>query len=162
MTTFDQAFDKLMGHEGGYANNPADPGGETMWGITQRVARLNGYIGDMRELPIDKAKDIARREYWNAVNADQLPDAVRFDVFDAAYNSGPGQAIKWLQRAVYVDVDGKFGPATLMGVQNYAPGSIVARFNGHRLDFMNDLGNWANAGRGWSQRIAQNLIATKG
>lgn len=162
MTTFDQAFDKLMVAEGGYSDHPADPGGETMWGITQRVARLNGYFGDMHALPVERAKDIARREYWNAVNAEQLPDAVRFDVFDAAYNSGPGQAIKWLQRAVYADVDGKFGPATLMGVQTYSPGSIAARFNGHRLDMMNGLGTWNTFGRGWSQRIAANLIATKG
>ena len=64
--TFDQAFEKLLGHEGGFSDHPSDPGGATRYGITQRVARLNGYIGDMRELPIDKAKDIARREYWNA------------------------------------------------------------------------------------------------
>ena len=160
--TFDDAFDRLLGHEGTYSDNPDDPGGATMYGITQRTARLNGYIGLMWALPIEKAKDIARREYWDAVNADQLPDALRFDVFDAAYNSGPGQAIKWLQRAVYVDVDGKFGPATLMGVQTYNPGSIAARFNGHRLDMMNDLRNWASFGRGWAQRIATNLIATKG
>lgn len=159
---FDAAFEKLMGHEGAYSDNPADPGGVTMFGITQRVARLNGYIGDMRALPIEKAKEIARREYWDAVNADQLPDAVRFDVFDAAYNSGPGQAIRWLQRAVYVEPDGRFGAVTLMGAQTYDGRAICARFNGYRLDFMNDLKTWANFGRGWSQRIAENLIATKG
>lgn len=160
--TFDEAFSKLMGHEGGYANNSADPGGETMWGVTHRVAREYGYRGEMSELPIDTAKRIARMEYWDAVNADQLPAAVRFDVFDGGYNSGPRRAIEWLQRAVYVDIDGIFGPATLMGVQTYAPAAIAARFNGHRLDFMNDLGTWKTFGRGWAQRIAQNLILTKG
>lgn len=159
---FDTAFDKLMGHEKGYSDHIDDPGGETMYGITFIVARRNGYLGPMRDLPIEKAKEIARREYWNAVNCDQLPDAVRFDVFDAAYNSGQVQAIKWLQRAVHVDVDGRFGAATLMGVQTYNPGSICARFNGHRLDTMNDLKNWSAFGRGWAQRIAENLIATKG
>ena len=159
---FDKAFERLLGHEGGYSDNPADPGGITMYGITQRVARLSGYTGDMHALPLEKAKDIARRKYWNTVKADQLPVAVRFDVFDAAYNSGPRRAIEWLQRAVYVEVDGKFGPATLKGVQTYAPGAIAARFNGHRLNFMNDLDTWATFGRGWSQRIAQNLIATEG
>jgi lysozyme family protein len=159
---FDAAFEKLIGHEGGYSNNPADLGGETMFGITLRVARANGYVGAMRDLPLDTAKDIARRAYWDAVQADTLPDALRFDVFDGAYNSGPGQSIRWLQRAVYATPDGVIGGNTLMGLQTYNPLAVCARYNGHRLDFMNDLGTWANFGRGWSQRIAENLIATKG
>lgn len=91
---FDQAFDRLIGHEGGYANHPSDPGGETMWGVTARVARANGYQGDMRALPRDLAKAIYRKAYWTPVKADQLPEGVRFDVFDAAVNSGVGQAAK--------------------------------------------------------------------
>ena len=97
---FDLAFDALLGHEGGYVDNPKDPGGATRWGITERVARANGYTGHMRELPVTTAKQIARREYWDAVKADQLPAQLRYAVFDAAYNSGPTQAIKWLQRAL--------------------------------------------------------------
>ena len=159
---FDDSFEKLMGHEGGYSNNPADPVGETMYGVTLCVARKNGYIGPMHDLPLEKAKDIAKREYWDAVGGDLLPDAVRFDAFDGAYNSGPEQSIRWLQHAVYVDPDGKLGPNTLMGLRTYNGNAICARYNGHRLDFMNNLGGWANFGRGWSQRIAENLIATKG
>lgn len=160
--TFEEAFEKLMGHEGGYSNNPNDTGLETMYGVTARVARENGYAGPMRDLTQAQAKGIAKRVYWDAVRGDILPDAVRFDVFDGAYNSGPSTSIKWLQRAVYVTPDGVFGPTTLMGVQTYSPQAVVARYNGHRLDAMNDMGGWASFGRGWSQRIAQNLIATKG
>lgn len=159
---FDTAFDKLLGHEGGYSDHPDDTGGKTMWGITEAVARRVGYRGDMRDLPVDLAKQIARREYWDTVNADLVPDAVRFDLFDAAYNSDPVQAIRWLQRAVYVTADGVFGPKTLLGVQTYNPQAIAARFNGHRLDTLNDLGNWKSFGRGWAQRVAENLIAVKG
>ena len=160
--TFDEAFQKLIGHEGGYANHPSDPGGETMHGITFRVARKFGYLGDMIDLPLETAKTIARNEYWNAVRADLLPDAVRFDAFDGAYNSGPRQSIKWLQRAVYVHDDGVIGSNTLMGLQTYNGQAICARYNGHRLDFMNNLKTWKDFGGGWAQRVANNLIAVKG
>lgn len=162
--TFDDAFEKLIGHEGGYSNrNPQDdPGGETMYGITKRVARMNGYLGPMIDLPLPKAKAIAKIEYWDVVRADLLPSAVRFDVFDGAYNSGPVQSIKWLQRAVYAVDDGKFGPKTMMAVVTYSPIAIAARYNGHRLDTINDLKNWNANSRGWTQRLAKNLIDIKG
>lgn len=160
--TFDDAFEKLLGHEGGYSNNPADPGGETRYGITRITARKNGYLGEMRDLPKATAKEIAKRQYWDAVSADAMPDAVRFDLFDGAYNSGPAQAIRWLQRAVFVDADGVVGPRTLMAASTYSPQSICARYNGHRLAMMTDLPTWSTFGRGWSKRIAANLQAAMG
>ncbi|WP_454694039.1 glycosyl hydrolase 108 family protein [Achromobacter aegrifaciens] len=93
---FDQAFDRLIGHEGGYSNHPDDPGGETMWGVTIAVARANGYAGPMRSLPRDVAKAIYRAHYWDEVKADSLPFPVAFQVFDAAVNHGTGQAAKRL------------------------------------------------------------------
>ena len=114
---FDQAFDILIGHEGGYSNNPRDPGGETMWGITFRVARAHGYYGPMRDMPRDIAKDIYRKSYWSKIRADELPDAIRFDLFDAAVNSGVVQAAKFLQRAVGAKDDGIIGPRTLAAVR---------------------------------------------
>lgn len=77
---FDKAFDRLLGHEGGFVDHPRDPGGATRWGITQRVARAYGYAGDMRSFPVTDAKRIARTDYWDAVRADEMPDAVRFDL----------------------------------------------------------------------------------
>lgn len=154
--TFDEAFDRLLGHEGGYSNHPSDPGQETMWGVTARVARANGYTGDMRALPREKAKAIYRKDYWATVRADELPEALRFDVFDAAVNSGPKQAAKWLQAAVGASVDGVIGPQTLAAARD-ADGMAPARFNGARLRFMTDLPTWASFGRGWARRIASNL-----
>lgn len=154
---FNTAFDRLMDHEGGYVNHPDDPGGETMWGITLRVARKNGYQGPMKDLPQSEAKRIAKAEYWDACKADELPAAVRFDVFDAAYNSGVSQAAKWLQRALGVADDGNIGPKTIAACLWMDPERLQARFNGHRLDFLNDLKTWPSFGRGWAQRIADNL-----
>ena len=151
---FDLAFDALLGHEGGYVDNPKDPGGATRWGITERVARANGYTGDMREFPVERAKQIARWEYWDAVQADQLPDALRYAVFDAAYNSGPVQAVHWLQRALGVKADGVIGMQTRLAAQQCTPDRVLARMLGMRLQFMTNLPTWDTFGKGWARRIA--------
>lgn len=151
---FDQAFDALIGHEGGYSFHPADPGGETMWGVTARVARADGYQGAMRDLPRDRAKSIYRRLYWDAVQADQLPAVLRYDVFDAAANSGPPQAAKWLQRAVGAQPDGVIGAKTIAAARAADPYAVM-RMSGERLEFMTDLKNWQAFSKGWARRIAR-------
>lgn len=155
---FDQAFEKLIGHEGGYSNHPDDPGAETMHGVTAKVARANGYAGAMIDLPLATAKAIYRKSYWDTVRADELPVAVRFDVFDASVNSGPGQAIRFLQRATGVADDGRLGPLTLRAVKAMDPQLLDKRLNGYRLRFMAELKTWPSFGRGWASRIATNLI----
>jgi lysozyme family protein len=155
---FDQAFDRLIGNEGGYSNHPSDPGAETMWGITARVARANGYTGDMKALPRDTAKAIYRSKYWASVKAESLPDALRFDVFDAAVNSGYPQAVKWLQQSIGITADGVMGPITLTAVTAGNPLRVLMRFNGYRLRFMASLPTWPVFGEGWANRIADNLI----
>ena len=154
---FDAAFDKLLGHEGAYSNHPNDPGGETMWGVTIAVARENGYTGSMKELPVDVAKAIYKKRYWDAVQADRLPDAVRYSVFDAAVNSGPKQAVKWLQRAVGVADDGVLGKITLNAVDAASTDALIRRMNATRLRFMTGLPNWPSFGKGWARRIADLL-----
>jgi lysozyme family protein len=154
---FDTAFERLIGHEGGYVNHANDPGGETNHGVTARVARAHGYQGDMIDLPLETAKEIARAAYWDAVKADELPAQIRFDVFDAAYNSGVGQAAKWLQRAAGATADGQIGPMTIAAASAMDAGILLARFNGHRLQFLTDLPTWASFGKGWARRIANNL-----
>lgn len=159
---FDQAFDLLMGHEGGYSNNPADPGGETMWGITARTARRYGYMGPMRDLPQETAKSIARAEYWMPVKADEMPEGIRFDVFDTAYNSGPKQAIKLLQRAVSVPDDGVIGRQTMNAVSAQKPYLIAMRFNAERLEFLTGLPTFGSFGKGWARRVSKNLRIAAG
>ena len=154
---FDESFSRLLGHEGGYSHNPADPGGETMWGVTAAVARANGYTGPMKDFPQSEAKALYYRLYWAKVSADSLPADCRFDIFDAAVNSGVGQATKWLQRSVGVTDDGVIGPITLQASRMLPGYVIAAKFNGHRLDFMTDLKTWPTFGRGWAKRIAANL-----
>lgn len=155
---FEQAFEKLIGHEGGYSNHASDPGGATKYGVTQAVARANGYTGDMRDFTLAASKAIYRRQYWDSVRADELPEAVRFDVFDGAVNSGVGQSIRWLQRASGAEADGLLGPATLVAVRSMSGAVTASRYNGHRLMFMAGLKTWPVFGGGWARRIAGNLI----
>ncbi len=154
---FDEAFQLLIGNEGGYSNNPADPGGETMWGVTARVARAHGYTGAMRDLPLATAKAIAKAEYWDPFKCDQLPPDVRFQVLDAAYNGGA--PAKWLQQAAGVSVDGVIGPQTLAALNASDPDKIVMRFDAYRLQYLARLrGELPEFAGGWMNRIARNLI----
>jgi lysozyme family protein len=158
MTSFDNAFDRVTGHEGGYSDHRADPGGATMWGVTERVARAHGYPGAMRDLPVALAKQIYRAAYWDAVRADELPAVVRYSVFDAAVNSGVGQSVKWLQRALGVADDGAIGPKTLAAAKAADGNALKAKMLGARLQFMSDLPTWPSFGRGWARRVASLLV----
>lgn len=154
---FHEAFDRLIGHEGGYSNNPADPGGETMWGITATVARANGYNGAMKDLPRERAESIAKSAYWDRIQADQYDSAIGFQVFDAAYNHGIETAVRFLQRAVGVADDGHFGPVSLAALQKMTVPDVLARFNAERLEFCTKLSTWPTFGKGWARRIVGNL-----
>jgi lysozyme family protein len=155
MSSFDDAFVALIGNEGGYSNSPADPGGETMWGITARVARGWGYQGEMKDLPLDTAKAIARKFYWDPYQCDQFDARVAFQVFDAAYNGGhPAQ---WLQQAAGVTQDGIIGAITIAAVRALDPLRVVILFNASRIVYYTSLGTWESFGKGWLNRIANNL-----
>ncbi len=154
---FDQAFDFLIGEEGGYSNNSRDPGGETMWGITRRVAIQEGYNGDMHYLSRETAKGIAQKRYWDVVKADDLPAVMRLPMFDASFNSGPTQAVKWLQRALDIVDDGNLGPMTLDAAKHADGLKTVVLFECERLDLMTSLPTWGAFSRGWARRILGNL-----
>lgn len=156
---FEQAFELLLGHEGGFVDNPDDPGGATKWGITERVARAHGYQGPMRDLPVAVARGIAKIAYWDTVRADLLPAAVRYAVFDAAYHSGPGQAVRWLQRALGVADDGVIGPKTLQAVAAADARALLMRLLSVRLRFLTGLKTWPAFGKGWARRIADLMEA---
>lgn len=164
---FRQAFDELVDpqHEGGYVNNPKDPGGETNMGVTWpalRRAIAQGIVyptTTIKGLTRDQAADIYQAFYWHAAGCDEIPEAVRYDVFDTAVNSGVERAVMFLQAAVGSKIDGEFGEHTAAAVAALDPYQVLARFDGRRLDFLNDLSTWPTFGKGWVQRIATNLMA---
>jgi len=150
---FDRAFDRLLGHEGGYANDPNDPGGETHWGISQR-----SYPSvDIKHLTREGAKEIYRRDFWERLHADRMTDGVAFQVLDFAVNSGIETATRYLQRAVGVADDGHWGPVSQAAADRLSETDIILALTAGRLDYMTRLKNWPTASRGWARRIAQNL-----
>lgn len=154
MTTwFDQCFDKLISHEGGYVNDPRDPGGETKFGISKRAYPQV----DIKNLTLGAAKEIYKRDYWDRAQCDKIHPSVAYVLFDAAVNSGIGQAIRFLQRAVNVADDGVIGPMTIAAVTRLDAESVCARYIGQRLEFMTKLTTWDVYGKGWSRRLADQL-----
>ena len=105
MSAFDNCFEIVVGHEGGYVNDPKDPGGETKYGISKRsYPRVN-----IAALTLDGAKQIYRADYWDKVRGDELDPGLALITFDAAVNNGASQAVRWLQGAL--NRDPRYGPA---------------------------------------------------
>lgn len=151
---FDSAFELVIGHEGGYVNHPNDPGGETKFGVSKRA-----YPNvDIKNLTLDKAKDIYLRDYWNRLSLESLPDEIRFDLFDAAVNSGVKTAAIFLQRALHVTDDGVIGPATIAAASKLSPQILDKRISAQRLLYLCNLKTWPDFGKGWVRRVAQNLL----
>lgn len=151
--TFDEAFERLIGHEGGFIDHPADPGGATNFGISQR-----SYPGeDIRGMTLERAKTIYARDFWGPAGCAAVPDALRFDLFDMAVNAGVKPAVKALQASCGETVDGILGPLTVQALGTMPAPRLIARFNGHRLEHMASLSTWPAFGRGWARRIASNL-----
>jgi len=129
----DELVDALIEREGGFVNHPADRGGPTAFGITEAVARANGYRGSMRELPRDEAAAIYRRLYWLRPRLDELAKrsaTVAAELFDTGVNMGPAVAVTFLQRALtalnrngldYRDLvpDGRVGARTLAALDAF-------------------------------------------
>ncbi len=151
------AWALVLGNEGGFVDNPADPGGATCWGVTERVARAAGYTGAMRDLPRLTAEQIGYERYWHPYRLDELDPRVATQVFDGIYSSGPG-AVRWLQQACGAKADGDLGPKTIAAAAAVPAPKLIARFDARRLLFLADLPTWPSFGRGWARRIGDNLL----
>ena len=158
ITNFDFCLSHVLSSEGGFSNHKSDPGGMTNLGCTK--ATWEEYVGhpvsekDMRNLTPADVSPLYKRKYWDKVSGDLLPTGLDYAVFDAAINSGPGRAAKWLQEVLGVKADGSIGPATLKAVEAYNPQQLIAQYNNKRLEFLESLPTFATFGRGWSSRVS--------
>jgi len=163
---FDACMPFIFKAEGGYADNPADPGGPTNFGIT--LATLRAYQGDpnltaddVKKLTPAVAKEIYRTAYWNRMQCGALPAGLDLEVFDFGVNSGPAESVKTLQRLVGVTQDGSVGPITLAAVRQFNVGDLIGRFAQARLAFYQSL-NMPEFEQGWATRVAHiQTAATK-
>ena len=156
---FDAALKAILHHEGGFVNHPSDPGGMTNLGVTKKVwEEWVGHEVDekaMRALTPELVGPMYRKKYWDKIRGDDLPEGVDYAVFDAAVNSGPGRAAKWLQACVGVEQDGGIGPKTLAAVASFDPKDLVEDYGKRRLSFLMDLPHWGTFGKGWSRRVTE-------
>ncbi|MER9336810.1 hypothetical protein NKJ06_22890 [Mesorhizobium sp. M0293] len=154
---FARALALVLKSEGLWSDNPADPGGATMKGVTlanfRRYVKADATKADLRRISDDQVATVLRRFYWDTVLGAELPDGVDHAVFDFAVNSGPGRAAKYLQAAVGVVQDGRIGPATLAAVKARPAGVVIDALCDARLAFLKRLPTWATFGRGWSDRV---------
>ena len=148
---FDTAFVRLLGNEGRYSFNPADPGGETNFGISKRSYPDT----DIKGLTVDGAKAIYLRDFWNPIG--EADPAIKFQVFDFAVNSGIQTAIRKLQAAIRVADDGHWGPVSAATLAAMDKNDVLMRFVGQRLRFWASLSTWLTFGRGWAIRAATDL-----
>lgn len=160
---FDEALKTTLKHEGGYAFDKDDPGGETMYGITAAVARANGYAGPMREIPMHIVEHIYKTQYWDRIHADKLSPGIAAEMFDSAVNCGVLRAVRWLQMSLVslghgVAVDGVMGPKTVAAAKSVRQDDLLRFIRGHRIahyfrivDANPALGKFL---KGWLRRVS--------
>ena len=154
-----QCFALVLKNEGGYVDNPADPGGATNLGCTKAV--WEQYIGrsvtkdDIKALTPNDVMPLYKAKYWDTIKGDDLPEGVDYAVFDFAINSGPSRAAKALQSVLSVTVDGQIGSATLRALETANSREVATAVCEARLAFLQSLPTYGTFGKGWSRRVAE-------
>jgi len=165
-SNFETCFNDVIKTEGGYVNDPVDPGGMTNLGVTR--AAYESYLGhvvteqEMRDLTPETVMPFYKEKYWDAVMGDELPEGVDYAVYDVAVNSGIKWAIHFLQEALETGVDGKMGPITLKLAQEADPKQLITKICQIRENFLQHERTFWKYGRGWTNRVnSVETIASK-
>jgi lysozyme family protein len=158
-SNFERSLKWLDISEGGFVNDPDDPGGATNRGVTQATydafRRRNGVATQsVRRITDEEVRQIYRRQYWDRVQGDELPSGVDYAVFDFAVNSGVSRAAKHLQALVRVGQDGIIGEITLAAVEAHPDKArLIIDLCASRMRFLRGLSTWWKFGRGWTRRV---------
>ena len=136
LTKFDDIIEVVLHHEGGYVNDPDDPGGETNFGVAKR----SHPDVDIANLTKDGAKEIYKQVYWDKNKVESLSEDLRHIYFDMCVNQGRGRAVKILQKAANakganLKVDGGMGPMTIAAMN----GVELDRVRAYRVKYYADL-----------------------
>lgn len=160
---FKASLSRVLVSEGGFVDHPKDPGGATNQGVTQRTydayRRGKGLrLRTVRSMTEGERDEIYRRQYWDAVQGDNLPAGLDYVMFDGCANSGPKQSIKWLQRALGAaytgTIDGVIGLGTLAALNEVDDvAALIGRICDRRLAFLRALDGWRYFGNGWKARV---------
>ena len=156
---FGAFYDQLMECEGGFVNQPNDPGGMTNLGVTKRA--WESWVGHsvdeatMRALTPAIVRPFYKQNYWNAVNADLLPSGLDIIVADMAVNAGVRVAATLLQGAVNANRDGVIGPQTIFASEIWEPGHLIDTYSLARVQFYSQLRHFPTFGAGWVRRTME-------
>jgi len=158
---FQKCLTVILQQEGGFVNNPKDPGGMTNLGVTKTT--WEAYVGHtvdeatMRSLTPLMVAPLYQKNFWNKLNCEALPAGLDLCVFDFAVNAGPNRPVKFLQQMVGVAQDGILGPKTLATINSYVQthGTVgtVHDFQNLRRAFYRSLPTFVTFGETWLRRL---------
>lgn len=165
MDMFEVVFERTFGHEGGFQDDRRDRGNWTggevgkgeLKGTKYGLSAMTYPDLDIKSISLLQAKQIYRRDWWEALKMDRWPKAMQYQMFDAAFNHGTGRANQFIQHAAGVDQDGKVGPKTLTAVMAMDVNDLLMRFLAKRLRYFTEVKAWDAYSRGWARRVAQCL-----
>jgi len=145
----------VLKSEGGWVNNPKDPGGETNLGVTKKVWQewVGHEVKTMQELTSTDVAPMYQAKYWMACYANQLPIGVDYMAFDAAVNMGAGRSVKLLQECLGCVPDGTIGPRTMQLIDGKDPKDVVEAFSQRKISFYESLPTFPTFGKGWLKRV---------
>ena len=148
MGDFHRCIDRILAEEGGLSDHPADPGGLTNYGISQRAYPTL----DIAALTLADAQALYRRDYWQPLHGDSLPPGLDLLMLDCGINQGVITAIQLLQQALRIQDDGLLGPKTLSAAAVAMP-EVLDSFAAERALRYEFNRNEAVFGRGWYRRL---------
>lgn len=162
---FPACLDVILVSEGGFVDDPQDPGGATNMGIT--LATLQGWRGapqtvdDVRDLTEADVSPIYETMYWVPTGCNAWPSGVDLMVFDMAVNQGPPRAVRTLQTAVGVPADGVVGQETKAAVARSNAPALIAHIAVLREQFYKGLPTFPRFGNGWLARVSRTAAAAQ-
>ena len=151
---YKECLDLVLKSEGGWVNNPNDPGGETNLGVTKAV--WEEYVGHpvttMKNLTKDDVAPLYEQKYWRACYGEVLPRGLDFLCFSFGINAGSGRSVKLLQQSLGLVSDGIIGPKVMQKLRESNIADVIKSFSESRREYYKSLKNFPIFGKGWISR----------
>jgi lysozyme family protein len=159
INNYEYSLAQVLKSEGGYVNNPKDPGGETNMGVTKAAwstwLKRTILPGEMAQLTHADIIPFYKALYWDKSYCNQLPTGIDYMVFDASVNMGVGQSIRLLQRSLGCVPDGVIGPNTMKAINDADVKTLIDKFSAQKEMFYKSLATFVTFGKGWLRRVAE-------
>ena len=157
MSNFSECLDIVLKSEGGFVNNPADPGGMTNLGVTKKTWEdYTGHEADekvMRSLTPEKVAPLYEQRYWRPTYCEVLPRGLSLLIFSMGINAGPGRGVKLLQSCLGGVADGVIGPRTMELIKSLNVTDLIQKYSNARRDYYKSLKTFNVFGKGWLARV---------